>query len=86
MPQSGAKQWKLCRAADRLVMDYRTIAYYLALISIVVSIAEILVRMKGIGARVEKVKGVVQTKKPKLAPVILFLIFSIILAAVTFPR
>ena len=67
-------------------MDYRTIAFYLAIICIVVSIAEILVRMKGLGERVEKVKGVPVTKKPKLAPPVLFLIFSIVLAAMTFPR
>ena len=67
-------------------MDYRTIAFYLAVLFIVVSIAEILVRMKGLGERVEKVKGVPVTKRPKLAPPIAFLIFSIILAAMTFPR
>jgi hypothetical protein len=42
--------------------------------------------MKGIGARVDKVKGVVVTKSPKLAPPILFLVFCIVLAAMTFPR
>ena len=67
-------------------MDYRTIAFYLAIICIVVSIAEIMVRMKGLGERAMKVKGVTLTKPPKLAPPIVFLIFSIILAAVTFPR
>lgn len=66
-------------------MDYLTIAYYMALLFIVGSIAEIYVRMKGIGERVEKVKGVVQTKSPKLGPALLFLVFSIILAVVTFP-
>ncbi len=67
-------------------MDYRTLAFYLAIICIVVSIAEIMVRMKGLGERVEKVKGVPVTKSPKLAPPILFLIGSIIMAAMTFPR
>ena len=67
-------------------MDYRTNAFYFAVLFIVVSIAEILVRMKGLGERVEKVKGVPVTKRPKLAPPIAFLIFSIILAAMTFPR
>jgi hypothetical protein len=67
-------------------MDYRTLAFYLALLFIVGSIAEIFVRMKGVGERVEKVKGVVVTKSPKLAPPILFLVFSIVLAAMTFPR
>ena len=67
-------------------MDYRTIAFYLAVLCIVGSIAEILVRMKGLGERVEKVKGVPVTKRHKLAPPIAFLIFSIILAAMTFPR
>ena len=67
-------------------MDYRTIAFYLAIICIVVSIAEIMVRMKGLGERIVKVKGVVETKSPRLAPPIVFLLFSIILAAVTFPR
>ncbi len=67
-------------------MDYRTLAFYLALLFIVGSIAEIYVRMKGIGERIEKVKGVAVTKSPKLAPPILFLVFSIVLAAMTFPR
>ncbi len=67
-------------------MDYRTLGFYLALLCIVGSIAEIFVRMKGIGERVEKVKGVVVTKSPKLFPPIVFLVFSVILAAMTFPR
>ncbi len=67
-------------------MDYRTLGFYLALLFIVGSIAEIYVRMKGIGACVEKIKGVVVTKSPKLVPPILFLVFSIALAAMTYPR
>ncbi len=66
-------------------MDYRTAAFYLALLFILGSIAEIFVRMKGIGERVDKIKGVPVTKSRKVAPAILFLIFSIILASVTFP-
>ncbi len=67
-------------------MEYRTVAFYLALLFIVGSIAEIHVRLKGIGERIEKIKGVVVTKKPKLAPPVVFLVFSIVLAAMTFPR
>jgi hypothetical protein len=67
-------------------MDYRTVAFYLAILFIIGSIAEIHVRMKGIGERIEKIKGVVVTKKPKLGPPIVFLVFSIGLAAMTFPR
>ena len=67
-------------------MDYRTLGFYLALLCIVGSIAEIYVRMKGIGERVEKVKGVVVSKSPKLAPPILLLVCSIVVAAMTFPR
>jgi hypothetical protein len=67
-------------------MEYRTVAFYLALLFIVGSIAEIHVRLKGIGERIEKIKGVVVTKKPKLAPPVVFLVFSIVLAVMTFPR
>jgi hypothetical protein len=67
-------------------MDYRTVAFYLALLFIVGSIAEIHVRLKGIGERTEKIKGVAVIKKPKLGPPIVFLVFSIVLAAMTFPR
>lgn len=67
-------------------MDYRTVAFYLAIICIIGSLAEIHVRMRGIGERIEKIKGVVVEKKPKLGPPILFLVFSIVVAAMTFPR
>jgi hypothetical protein len=67
-------------------MDYRTVAFYLAIIFIIGSIVEIYVRMKGIGERVEKIKGVVVNKPPSLGPPFVFLVFSIVLAVMTYPR
>jgi hypothetical protein len=67
-------------------MDYRTVAFYLAIIFIIGSIVEIYVRMKGIGERIEKIKGVVVTKTPRLGPPVVFLVFSIVLAVMTYPR
>jgi hypothetical protein len=67
-------------------MDYRTVVFYLALLFIVGSLAELYVRMKGLGAHTEKIRGVVVEKKPRLAPPIALLIAAIIVAATTIPR
>lgn len=67
-------------------MEYREIIFNLALLVMLGCVAELYVRMKGIGANVEKRRGVVIEKKPKLAPPFLLLICSIIVAALNFPR
>lgn len=66
-------------------MEYRSVVFYLALILIVGSLAEFYVRFKGIGEMNEKVRGVTISKPPKLAPPIILLIVSIIVAVLTFP-
>jgi hypothetical protein len=67
-------------------MEYRSVIFYLALLFIVGSVVELYVRANGVGENIVKLKGVVVPKKPRLAPPMIFLVFSIILAALTFPR
>lgn len=67
-------------------MDYRTAIFYFALLLVVGGVAELYVRIKGMGENVEKVRGVVTAKRPKLGPPLVLLIAAIIVAAVTFPR
>ena len=67
-------------------MELRTVVFYLALLCIVGSVVELYVRFNGIGENIVKLKGVVVQKKPRLAPPVVFLVASIILAALTIPR
>lgn len=67
-------------------MEYRTTIFYIALAVIVGCVAEIYVRTKGFGDHIDKVRGVVITKKPKLTPPIVFLVAAIVVAAMTVPR
>ena len=67
-------------------MDFRAIIFYLALLLIVGAVAELFVRMKGIGQHQEKVRGVIVVRKPRLAPPIALLIAAIIAAIATIPR
>lgn len=67
-------------------MDTRTVIFFIALLLIAGAAAELYVRINGIGENVEKVKGVVVAKKPRLAPPILFLLAAIITAASTIPH
>ncbi len=68
------------------IMEFRTVIFYLALLAIVGSVAELYVRMNRIGENIEKIKGVVVRKKPRLGAPFALLIASIVVAAVTFPR
>lgn len=67
-------------------MAIRTVVFYLTLLLAAGAAAELYVRMKGIGENVQKVRGVVVTRKPRLAPPIVLLIVAIIVAAVNIPR
>ena len=66
-------------------MDYRTAIFYLALLLIVGAVAELYVRINRIGANVEKVRGVVVSKKRRLGPPFVLLLVAIIVAAMTIP-
>ncbi|MDP3511958.1 MAG: hypothetical protein Q8S20_04350 [Sulfuritalea sp.] len=67
-------------------MDTRTIIFYVSLLLIVGTVAELYVRIKGIGGNVEKLRGVVVPKRPMLGPPVLLLIAAVIVAVVTLPR
>jgi hypothetical protein len=69
-----------------LIMEFRTVIFCLALLAVFGSIAELYVRANRIGENVEKIKGVVVRKKPRLMPPLALLIASLIVAVVTFPR
>lgn len=67
-------------------MEYSSVIFYLALIVILGCIAEIYVRLKGVGENVEKIRGVVVPNKPRLGPPIALLIAAIVVLIITFPR
>ncbi len=67
-------------------MEYRSVIFYLALLLIVGCLAELYVRLNGMGENTEKVRGVIISKKAKLGPPLLFLVAAIITAAMTIPR
>lgn len=67
-------------------MDYRSVIFYVALLLIVGCVAELYVRINGMGERLEKVRGVIVSKTPKLASPIVFLISAIVIAAMTIPH
>lgn len=67
-------------------MAIRTAVFYLALLLAAGGAAELYVRMKGIGENVQKVRGVLVARKPRLVPPIVFMIVAIIVAAATIPR
>lgn len=67
-------------------MDTRTAIFYVALLLIAGGVAELYVRVNGIGERAEKVHGVVVSRKPRLGPPFAFLIAAIIAAVMTIPQ
>lgn len=67
-------------------MNYNNVIFYSALLLIAGAVAELYVRMKGMGGHVEKVRGIVVSKKPKLGPTVALLIAAIIVAATTIPH
>lgn len=67
-------------------MEYHAIIFYFSLFLSLVCVAEIYVRMKGLGEKVDKVRGAITPKEPKLAPPILLLIGAMAITAMTLPR
>lgn len=67
-------------------MDIRTVIFYVAILLIAGTVAELYVRMNRIGENVEKVHGVVVPEKRRLGPPVLFLIVAIIVAVMTIPQ
>lgn len=86
MSEAAWKPWKKSWSASRSIMDYRSVIFYVALLLIVGCVAELYVRINGMGERLEKVRGVIVSKTPKLASPILFLISAIVIAAMTIPH
>lgn len=67
-------------------MDPQTGIFYIALFVILGCLAELYVRMKGIGERSEKVRGVVVPEKPRLGPPLGLLVIAIVVAAMSAPH
>ena len=67
-------------------MEYRSIIFYFSLFLSVLCVAEIYVRMKGIGSRAEKIHGVFVPNKPKLLAPIALLIAAIAITIITTPN
>lgn len=67
-------------------MDTRSAIFYLALLLIAGGVAELYVRMNGIGQRTEKVHGVAVAAKPRLGPPFLLLLAAIVVAVMTMPQ
>ena len=67
-------------------MEYRSIIFYFSLFLSVLCVAEIYVRMKGIGIRTEKIRGVFVPNKPKLLATFVLLIAAIAGAVITAPH
>lgn len=67
-------------------MDPRSAIFYLALLLVFGAVAELYVRIKGLGENTEKVRGVVVAKKPRLGPPIMLLVVAIVVAAVSIPH
>jgi hypothetical protein len=67
-------------------MEYRSIIFYFSLFLSIGCVAEIYVRMKGMGDKVEKIRGVSVPNEPKLIRPFALLIVTLITAAMTWPR
>jgi hypothetical protein len=67
-------------------MEYHSIIFYFSLFLGVVCIAEIYVRMKGMGDKVEKDHGRIVPVTPKLAAPIVLLIAALVVTVMTSPR
>ena len=67
-------------------MEYRAIIFYFSLFLSILCVAEIYVRMKGIGVKEQKVRGEVVPDEPKLAPAIVLLVTALVTSVLTLPR
>lgn len=66
-------------------MEYHSIIFYFSLFLSIGCVAEIYVRMKGMGQKVEKEKGKIVPNKPKLFPPFALLVAALIIAVMTAP-
>ena len=67
-------------------MGYGNTIFYLALLLSAGCVAELYVRVTGMGEKAGKVRGQSISSKPRLAPPIVLLVAAIIIAAVSIPR
>lgn len=67
-------------------MEYREIIFYLALFLSIVCVAEIYVRIKGLGIKVEKIRGEPVPTELKLAKPILLFIAAVVTTLMTMPH
>lgn len=67
-------------------MEYRSTIFYFSLFLSVLCVAELYVRLKGIGIRSEKIRGTIIPTKPKLFAPLALLIAALIVALLTVPR
>lgn len=67
-------------------MEYQSIIFYFSLFLSVGCVAEIYVRMKGLGKKIEKVHGNIVPDTPKLFPPIALMVTALVIAVITRPR
>jgi hypothetical protein len=67
-------------------MDYHNAIFYVALLLAAGGVAELYVRMNKMGENVQKIRGIVVTRKPRLGPPIALVVAAIIVAATTIPH
>jgi len=67
-------------------MEYYSIVFYFSLFLSVGCVAEIYVRMKALGKKVEKDHGKIVPDTPKLFSPFALLVAALIIAAITAPR
>lgn len=67
-------------------MEYRLIIFYVSLFLSVLCVAEIYVRLKGIGAKEEKVRGEMVRAAPKIGRPIVLFIAAVATAVMTIPK
>ena len=67
-------------------MEYHSIIFYFSLFLSLGCVAEIYVRMKGLGKKVEKDHGRIVPDTPKIVPPIVLLVIALIIAAITRPH
>lgn len=66
-------------------MEYRSTIFYFSLLLSVLCVAELYVRLKGIGIKSEKIRGEIIPQQPKLFAPLALLIAALIVAALTAP-
>lgn len=67
-------------------MEYRLIIFYFSLFLSVLCLAEIYVRLKGLGVKEEKVRGELVPSAPKIGRPIFLLIAAVATAVMTIPK